>query len=98
MTVQTPADEYSAQLSPDGEWFAYHSNESGGFEVYVRRFPSGTRKIVEMFLKLVQTSQPQVPYEHTIEQIAILEAGRIAQAEGRRVPLQEAYDGVAGKE
>ena len=43
----------------------------------VLRFPSGTRKIVEMFLKLVQTGQPQVPYEYSLELIAILEAGRI---------------------
>ncbi len=59
----------------------------------VLRFPSGSRKIVEMFLKLVQTGQPQVPYEHTLELIAILEAGRIAQAEKRRASLKEVYDG-----
>ena len=41
----------------------------------VLRFPSGSRKIIEMFLKLVKTGQPQVPYEHTLELIAILEAG-----------------------
>jgi serine/threonine-protein kinase len=28
-----------AQVSPDGQWFAYESNESGRFEVYVRPFP-----------------------------------------------------------
>jgi eukaryotic-like serine/threonine-protein kinase len=26
-------------FSPDGRWIAYHSNESGSFEVYVRPFP-----------------------------------------------------------
>jgi eukaryotic-like serine/threonine-protein kinase len=31
-------DEYRAQLSPDGRWLAYVSNESGGFEIYVQPF------------------------------------------------------------
>jgi serine/threonine-protein kinase len=33
-----------AQLSPDGKWLAYSSDESGGFEVYVVRYPQGTDK------------------------------------------------------
>ena len=37
----TPAVESEGQLSPDGRWLAYVSNESGKFEVYVRPFPSG---------------------------------------------------------
>jgi serine/threonine-protein kinase len=36
---QTPYNEAAAVLSPDGKWIAYHSNESGQFEVYVRPFP-----------------------------------------------------------
>ena len=31
------------EVSPDGRWIAYHSNESGQFEVYVRPFPTWTR-------------------------------------------------------
>jgi Tol biopolymer transport system component len=31
--------ERAATISPDGRWLAYESNESGGFEVYVRPFP-----------------------------------------------------------
>ena len=31
--------EYYPQLSPDGRWMAYQSNESGQEEVYVRPFP-----------------------------------------------------------
>ncbi len=31
--------ESDAQLSPDGRWIAYESNESGGTEVYVQPFP-----------------------------------------------------------
>jgi eukaryotic-like serine/threonine-protein kinase len=30
------------ELSPDGRWIAYESNESGRFEVYVRPFPNVT--------------------------------------------------------
>jgi WD40 repeat protein len=37
--IATSAGERSARLSPDGRWLAYGSDESGRFEVYVRRFP-----------------------------------------------------------
>ena len=37
----TSAMESQGQLSPDGRWLAYTSNESGIFEIYVRPFPSG---------------------------------------------------------
>jgi len=38
--VQTPFSEYGAQISPDGRWMAYQSNESGQFQIYVRPFPN----------------------------------------------------------
>lgn len=38
--VQTPAREGDGQLSPDGHWLAYYSDESGNFEVYVQSFPN----------------------------------------------------------
>jgi dipeptidyl aminopeptidase/acylaminoacyl peptidase len=31
-------EEFNPHLSPDGAWIAYQSNESGQFEIYVRRF------------------------------------------------------------
>jgi Tol biopolymer transport system component len=34
-------NELYGQLSPDGRWMAYTSDESGRREVYVRRFPEG---------------------------------------------------------
>jgi serine/threonine-protein kinase len=34
-----PGFQYAAEFSPDGRWLAYLSDESGRFEVYVRRFP-----------------------------------------------------------
>jgi Tol biopolymer transport system component len=37
--LQTPFTEYNPEVSPDGRWLAYESNESGQFEVYVRPFP-----------------------------------------------------------
>jgi len=36
--VQTQFQERRAQVSPDGRWLAYDSQESGGNEVYVRPF------------------------------------------------------------
>ena len=33
-------DEINADISPDGQWIAYESNESGRQEVYVRPFPA----------------------------------------------------------
>jgi Tol biopolymer transport system component/predicted Ser/Thr protein kinase len=38
--LATPANETMPQLSPDGKWLAYTSDESGRYEIYVRRFPS----------------------------------------------------------
>ncbi len=37
--LATSANEYDPQLSPDGHWLAYVSDESGHDEVYVRAFP-----------------------------------------------------------
>ena len=37
--VLTAFDEWSPSFSPDGEWLAYVSNESGRNEVYVQPFP-----------------------------------------------------------
>jgi serine/threonine-protein kinase len=33
-------DETAPALSPDGRWFAYSSNETGGPQIYVRPFPN----------------------------------------------------------
>jgi Tol biopolymer transport system component len=40
--LHTDADESEAQLSPDGRWIAYVSDESGLPNVYVSPFPSGS--------------------------------------------------------
>jgi Tol biopolymer transport system component len=44
--VQTPFDERDGQLSPDGRWVAYDSNESGRFEIYAQLFPGPGGKVV----------------------------------------------------
>jgi eukaryotic-like serine/threonine-protein kinase len=42
--LQVPFNQLLGQLSPDGRWIAYSSNESGRNEIYVQGFPSpGTR-------------------------------------------------------
>jgi Tol biopolymer transport system component len=43
--AQAPAEERDGQFSPDGNWIAYHSDETGEFEVYVQPFRrSGKRE------------------------------------------------------
>jgi len=42
--LQTEFNELQGQISPDGRWMAYTSDESGQREVYVRQFPSGEGK------------------------------------------------------
>ena len=37
--LTTPFNEFQAQISPDGRWIAYASDESGRWEVYVQSFP-----------------------------------------------------------
>ncbi|MGH9256213.1 MAG: hypothetical protein ACRD3C_16780, partial [Vicinamibacterales bacterium] len=39
LILQTPFDEENPEVSPDGRWLAYSSNESGRMEIYVRPFP-----------------------------------------------------------
>jgi Tol biopolymer transport system component len=42
--LQTPRNEWFPDLSPDGHWLAYASDESGQQEIYVRPFPTGGGK------------------------------------------------------
>jgi eukaryotic-like serine/threonine-protein kinase len=43
--LQTPFNESLGQVSRDGKWFTYQSNESGQSEVYVDAFPAGGAKL-----------------------------------------------------
>jgi serine/threonine protein kinase len=42
--ARTEFNERDGQLSPDGRWVAYHSDESARYEVYVQPFPVATRR------------------------------------------------------
>jgi len=42
--VQTSFEDMQGQLSPDGRWLAYASNESGRYEIYVQPFPESGGK------------------------------------------------------
>jgi DNA-binding winged helix-turn-helix (wHTH) protein/Tol biopolymer transport system component len=42
--LETQDNEFQGEVSPDGRWMAYTSDESGTWEVYVQRFPSGGDK------------------------------------------------------
>jgi len=43
--LHSEANEMYPQLSPDGRWIAYTSDESGRQEIYTRSFPSGENPI-----------------------------------------------------
>jgi Tol biopolymer transport system component len=43
--VQTPAVEANPALSPDGQWLAYETSQSGRPEVIVMRFPASRREV-----------------------------------------------------
>jgi serine/threonine protein kinase len=42
--LKTPFNEVQGALSPDGQWMAYSSDETGRFEVYVQSFPVAGNK------------------------------------------------------
>ena len=43
--LQAPRRQVMPVLSPDGRYVAYHSNESGQWEVYLISFPSGDERV-----------------------------------------------------
>jgi Tol biopolymer transport system component len=43
--IDTPANETNGQISPDGKWVVYASNESGDWEIYATTFPVASGKI-----------------------------------------------------
>ncbi len=43
---QPNADERFGEFSPNGQWVAFESNESGRFEIYVQAFPTSAGKTV----------------------------------------------------
>ena len=57
----TAFDELFGQLSPDGHWMAYTSDESGQREVYVRPFPAaeGQRPALPSRISIAGGEQPR---------------------------------------
>ena len=43
--LQTPFQEIAAQLSPDGKWIVYSSNESGPSQIFAQAFPGGGSRV-----------------------------------------------------
>jgi serine/threonine-protein kinase len=43
--LATSFNELAAQVSPDGKWISYTSDESGRMEIYLQRFPEGGDKV-----------------------------------------------------
>ncbi len=43
--LATQHDEALGRISPDGEWIAYQSNETGAYEVYIQSYPDLGNKI-----------------------------------------------------
>ena len=43
--LNSPASETNGQISPDGKWVVYASNESGDWEIYATTFPTPTGKL-----------------------------------------------------
>ncbi len=44
--LATPTNESMAMFSPDGQWLAYVSDQSGQSEVYVRPYPQGSQRLI----------------------------------------------------
>jgi Tol biopolymer transport system component len=45
LLAATPGDDAYGQISPDGRWLVWASDESGRYEVYVAPFPAGGSKV-----------------------------------------------------
>ena len=54
--LATEYTEYGAEVSPDGNWMAYQSNETGQMEVWVRPFPDANQRRIK--ISVAGGSQP----------------------------------------
>jgi Tol biopolymer transport system component len=43
--IETPFNDVDGAISPDGDWFAYTSNENGRWEIYLTTFPPSSTKL-----------------------------------------------------
>lgn len=70
---------------------AIHSRGIGDYE-----FPFGAVSILEKTRKMVETRKQQVSYEEMLENIAVIDAARLAQETGKTVFLKEIYRNAGG--
>jgi len=79
-----PTYHCSLYVSAFSDKGAIHSGQIGDFE-----FPFGAAEILKNVRKMARTGKSPVAQEDMLECIAIADAGRLAQKEGRRVFLKE---------
>jgi len=84
--------EGSGQLSPDGKWLAYTSNETGQNEVYVRSFPSGPGR------KLSTDGGNYPRWRPDGKEIFYLSDGKLMAAEVRNTGPSSSFEYVPPKE
>ncbi len=71
--ISSPSAELSPALSPDGNWIAYQSDESGQFEIHVQPFPA-----VEQGQYVVSTAGGVSPaWAKSGEELYYVESGRM---------------------
>ena len=76
----------------DSQYFASVYNDKGA--LHSPKFaddehPYAAIEVLNLCKQMVRTNQPPVPYEEILEQIAIVDAARLAYKEKRRVTLEE---------
>jgi predicted dehydrogenase len=82
-----PTFHCALYASAYSELGAVHSSHFSDYE-----FPWGVVRIVKKIKRMVETRQPQAPYEEMLEGIAIAVAARLSLVQRRRVFLSEVWD------
>ena len=55
------------------------------------QFIGGGKRILEIFRDMVRSGKPPIPYRNFVRNLAVIEAGVLAQKKGRVVPLKEVW-------
>jgi eukaryotic-like serine/threonine-protein kinase len=78
--IRTPAVESQAQLSPDGRWIAYNSNESGVSQIYLRPFTGSTLSDTGWNLSASSTSAFEPRWRADSQELFYLQGTRLGGA------------------